>query len=107
MGVKTVASSPPEPPRHLPALDGLRGLAVLLVVLFHTYSSAGGLARQQSAVDRPFLHAAGLGWCGVDLFFALSGFLITGILLRARGGEHYFRNFYVRRVLGLCPCTLP
>jgi peptidoglycan/LPS O-acetylase OafA/YrhL len=73
---------------HIPALDGLRGVAVLLVILLH----AGVV---------PF------GWIGVDLFFVLSGFLITGILLDAKAsgarGRAYYLPFYTRRCLRIFP----
>lgn len=80
-------------PRHIPALDGLRGLAILLVLLFHV----GGAATDQL----PWL--TDWGWVGVDLFFALSGFLISGILLDSRERPNYFRNFYMRRTLRIFP----
>lgn len=71
---------------YYPALDGLRGLAVLAVMACHT-------------LYRPLA----LGWMGVPLFFALSGFLITGILLRAKDEPHYFRTFYKRRAVRIFP----
>ena len=75
-------------------LDGLRGIAILLVMVHRFWPrSDAGLAAD----------LAGSGWIGVDLFFVISGFLITGILLETRGEEGYFRNFYVRRVLRIFP----
>lgn len=89
------------------ALDGLRGVAVLSVVVMHAallglaMSSMGGEA--EAGLLRGYLSVALLGWCGVDLFFVLSGFLITGILVRSVGRPHYFRNFYARRALRIFP----
>jgi peptidoglycan/LPS O-acetylase OafA/YrhL len=80
-------------PPHIPALDGLRGVAVLVVMAYHF--SLGHLG----TVGPLF----GSGWIGVDLFFVLSGFLITGILLAAKGSPHFFRNFYGRRTLRIFP----
>ena len=83
---------------HIPALDGLRGIAVLTVMWLHfvfMLPSTGG--------ERVFWNLSGTGWIGVDLFFVLSGFLITGILYDAKGGPHYFRNFYMRRSLRIFP----
>lgn len=86
------------PGSHIPTLDGIRGLAILLVVLFHHT-----LMRQSTLFDRVYVNLARLGWSGVDLFFVLSGFLITGILYDAKGKTHYYRNFYVRRTLRIFP----
>jgi peptidoglycan/LPS O-acetylase OafA/YrhL len=83
---------------RLTSLDGLRGLAVLSVVLFHT------LRLQNAGVfGEIWKRFHGSAWAGVDLFFVLSGFLITGILLDSRGQENYFRNFYARRTLRIFP----
>jgi len=81
-------------PSYIPELQGLRGLAVLAVVVYHCHPRLEGT----------WLHAASLwGWAGVNLFFVLSGILITSILLDARDKPHYFRNFYGRRALRIWP----
>lgn len=84
--------------RRLGVLDGLRGLAILLVLINHTWSLEG-----TSRIDRLFAFLATGGWTSIVLFFALSGFLITGILVDSREGAHYFRNFYARRFLRIFP----
>jgi len=84
---------------HDPRLDGVRGLAVLLVMLFHL--THYGLAR--SPLDRALTAIPSIGWSGVDLFFVLSGYLITGILLRSKHSSTYFRSFYARRILRIFP----
>jgi peptidoglycan/LPS O-acetylase OafA/YrhL len=87
----------PEQRSFVSAFDGLRAIAVLLVVWYHVHDVV------QPAALGAFTAVARLGWVGVDLFFALSGFLITGILLKTRNSDQYFRNFYVRRVLRIFP----
>ena len=73
---------------YYPALDGLRAIAFLMVFALH------------------YLHKylpVSWGWAGVDVFFVLSGFLITGILFDSRNTPHHFRNFYIRRTLRIFP----
>jgi peptidoglycan/LPS O-acetylase OafA/YrhL len=85
--------------KHLPVLDGLRGLAVLIVVLYHT----GGGAQSSNLGLRIYGTILMAGWSGVTLFFLLSGFLITGILWDSKGTVNWWRNFYLRRVLRISP----
>src|SRR6266404_3516257 len=88
-------------PDRVPELDGLRGVAILLVLLFH-YISIEGLTKTGSwsfILQRIVI----MGWTGVDLFFVLSGFLIGGILIDARGSPTYFKTFYVRRFFRIIP----
>src|SRR5437899_7703902 len=79
---------------RLPQLDGIRGMAILLVMLHNESGIYPSLHLQNVFAN---------GWMGVDLFFVLSGFLITGILLDCRDSESYFRNFYARRCLRIWP----
>jgi peptidoglycan/LPS O-acetylase OafA/YrhL len=86
------------PQERIPELDGLRGTAILLVLLGHYFSAPGtGAVRFLSG------YWVRLGWTGVDLFFVLSGFLIGGILLAARDSPNYFKTFYARRFFRIVP----
>ena len=86
-------------PAHLPTLDGVRAIAIVGVLLYH---ATLGL-RAEGAAGSALLTLAGAGWMGVDLFFVLSGFLITGILLETKGSDGYYRTFAVRRALRILP----
>jgi peptidoglycan/LPS O-acetylase OafA/YrhL len=79
---------------HIPELDGIRGVAILLVLLCHS----GAILK-----DIPAARFVSFGLVGVDLFFVLSGLLITGILLNARETAGYYRGFYTRRALRIWP----
>src|SRR5882672_8668232 len=80
---------------HVLVLDGIRGLAILAVLLFHFIAPENKDGFANATLSWLFSYGA----LGVDLFFVLSGFLITGILYDSRTGKHYFRNFYMRRTL--------
>ena len=95
------AQAPGPAQRYDPALDGVRGVAILLVLAYHLSLSL--TARYH--IGNSLAPGKG-GWCGVDVFFVLSGYLITDILLHARTKAHYFRNFYARRALRIFPLYL-
>jgi peptidoglycan/LPS O-acetylase OafA/YrhL len=90
----------------MPGLDALRGIAILSVFFFHGlkwYLPLGALADPHV---RQIGQAVSFGWLGVNLFFVLSGFLITGILLDTRTKENYWSSFYIRRFLRIAPLYL-
>jgi peptidoglycan/LPS O-acetylase OafA/YrhL len=88
----------PHRREHHRILDGVRASAILLVIAFHLV---------QPFPNLPLLSAlntlSGFGWAGVDLFFVLSGFLITGILWDTKNATNYFRSFFARRALRIFP----
>src|SRR5262245_6216264 len=89
--VVTRAAAPHD---RLPSLDGLRGIAIAMILAFHLFPQTG-----TSAVAKTMGSFCLALWSGVDLFFVLSGFLITGILVDHRDSPDLFRSFYGRRVL--------
>lgn len=80
--------------RRVPELDAVRGIAILIVMVHNTLPKYPQL---------PLQKLFSYGWMGVDLFFVLSGFLITGILFDSKQATGYFRNFYARRCLRIWP----
>jgi peptidoglycan/LPS O-acetylase OafA/YrhL len=84
---------------HMVVLDGVRGVAILMVLGVHLI----GDSPAYTVLGRAIVKAANYGIWGVDLFFVLSGFLITGLLYDSKGSSHYFRNFYIRRTLRIFP----
>lgn len=84
-------------PAFIPAFDGLRGIAILAVILYHCQSLLQGTFLEKFVV---------WGWSGVNLFFVLSGFLITGIILDSGRTSGFYKNFYARRSLRIWPVYL-
>jgi peptidoglycan/LPS O-acetylase OafA/YrhL len=90
---------PTQSNSRIPELDGLRGVAILMVVFYHFFSipfGSGAFAIFGKKV-------VSLGWTGVDLFFVLSGFLIGGMLIDNRNSDGYFKTFYIRRACRILP----
>jgi peptidoglycan/LPS O-acetylase OafA/YrhL len=94
-------------PSRIPELDGLRGIAILLVVIWHYFYFYPDPNHHPTAFLRQlyvcFERCIAIGWSGVDLFFVLSGFLIGGILLDAQASPFYFKTFYLRRFFRIVP----
>jgi peptidoglycan/LPS O-acetylase OafA/YrhL len=84
---------------HLPVLDGVRGLAILMVMLLHFVANVPPADRIEGAI----VGVTNYGSYGVELFFVLSGFLITGILYDTHDEPRHFLNFYMRRCLRIFP----
>ena len=80
--------------KRIPQLDAVRGIAILIVMVHNSLNKFPTL---------PLQRVFAFGWMGVDLFFVLSGFLITGILVDTRQSQGYFKNFYARRCLRIWP----
>jgi len=87
----------------MPGLDTLRGLAILSVLFYHGLYWGPALKPPAHSLAERISGFFVFGWLGVFLFFVLSGFLITGILLDSKEKPHYWRNFYIRRVLRILP----
>src|ERR1044072_153576 len=88
--------------RTIPELDGIRGLACLMVLFFHyvlvpAQSTSGTVIHEIHDAARMFF----IG--GVDLFFVLSGFLIGGILMDKKGSRNFFVDFWIRRAARILP----
>jgi peptidoglycan/LPS O-acetylase OafA/YrhL len=88
----------------MPELDVLRGCAILAVLFYHGFYWSFGSAA--NPLLNALIKSTVVGWLGVNLFFVLSGFLITGILLDSKGKPSYYRKFYFRRVLRILPAYL-
>jgi peptidoglycan/LPS O-acetylase OafA/YrhL len=93
--------------RYMPGLDMARGLAILMVLCYHGMADA---VHVETPIHKNLFHALnvgfGLGLYGVHLFFVLSGFLISGILIDNRSSKGYYRTFYLRRAVRILPAGL-
>jgi peptidoglycan/LPS O-acetylase OafA/YrhL len=87
--------------KRIPQIDGLRAIAILLVLSFHYINNQ--LVNETTKIAKFFCFATSFGWAGVDLFFVLSGFLIGSILLLNKQKDKYFAAFYIRRFVRIIP----
>ena len=89
--------------RHMPGVDLLRGLAILAVIVFHGFSYSVPLFPWHNKLAEALFHLTSFGWTGVNLFFTLSGFLITGNLIDSEDKPNFYSRFYIRRALRILP----
>jgi len=89
--------------KHMPALDVLRGLAVLAVVFYHGFFYLVPAFPWHNRLAASLFHLTSFGWTGVNLFFTLSGFLITGNLIDSQAKPNFYSRFYIRRALRILP----
>jgi peptidoglycan/LPS O-acetylase OafA/YrhL len=94
-------ASTPNLSVHIPELDGIRGAAIAMVLVWHYF--AGTIEPASGSISYYALALSRLTWTGVDLFFVLSGYLIGGILLDAKDSANYFQVFYARRFFRIVP----
>jgi len=88
--------------KRIPQIDGLRGIAIIGVLVFHLFVE--GIDYEQSHwLVNYFAEASKFGATGVALFFVISGFLIGGILIDNRDSPNYFKAFYLRRIFRIFP----
>jgi peptidoglycan/LPS O-acetylase OafA/YrhL len=84
-------------------VDGLRGIAIMIVLLFHYLNNAFLNNSELNLFENLISKITSYGWAGVNLFFVISGFLIGTILLKNRKATNFFKTFYIRRVLRIIP----
>ena len=97
----TLESLSPSESSRIPEVDGLRGIAILMVLLWHCIVAPSVTA--PTTVASYAMAGLSFTWSGVDLFFVLSGFLIGGILLDQKTSHRYYQTFYVRRFFRIVP----
>jgi peptidoglycan/LPS O-acetylase OafA/YrhL len=91
---------------HMVGIDVLRGLAVLAVVVFHGMAYHAPAVEWGSSIANMIYGLTAWGWLGVNLFFVISGFLITGILDDTLGVQNFYKRFYLRRALRILPAYI-
>jgi peptidoglycan/LPS O-acetylase OafA/YrhL len=101
MNQEIADAKPDQTAGRISAIDGLRGAAIIMVVLFHTQLFDQSLRALR--VGLLYSKAVGIGWVGVDLFFVISGFLITGILIDSASSQRYYKTFFARRTIRIFP----